>query len=222
MLRTALKYAVRQGLVVRNPADMVTPPRAPQLEQRVLTPSQVAQLLDTLRPHRLYALIIPGGQHGDAPQELIHLRWGDVDLDALRLDVCVQRQYRPGEGVQEKETKEHRGVRAIELTEAEVAVLREHRKRQDLERRDLREAREDPRLVFASELVITLNPWNLQRFLDSALKKAGLPDVRSHDLCHTAGTLLMRHDGRVVAAPKCFAPRTLARCLQNTGKPPAG
>ncbi len=40
----------------------------------------------------------------------------------------------------------------------------------------------------------------MQRFLDSALKKAGLPDVRVHDLRHTAGTLLMRHDGRVVAA----------------------
>jgi integrase len=200
MLRTALRYAVRQGLVVRNPADMVTPPRAPQPEQRVLTPSQVAQLLDTLRPPPPVRPHLPGGQHGEAPRELIHLRWGDVDLDALRLDVRVQRQYRPGEGVQEKETKEYRGVRAIELTEAEVAVLREHRKRQDLERRDLREVREDPRLVFASELGITPNPWNLQRFLDSALKKAGLPDVRFHDLRHTAGTLLMRHDGRVVAA----------------------
>ena len=91
-------------------------------------------------------------------------------------------------------------MRAIELTEAEVTVLREHRKRQDLERRDLREAWEDPRLVFASELGTPLNPRNVQRFLDSALKKAGLPDVRFHDLRHTAGTLLMRHDGRVVAA----------------------
>ena len=47
---------------------------------------------------------------------------------------------------------------------------------------------------------VALNPRNVQRFLDSALKKAGLPDVRFHDLRHTAGTLLMRHDGRVVAA----------------------
>ena len=200
LLRTALKYAVRQGLVVRNPADMVTPPRAPQLEQRVLTPGQVAQLLDTLRPHRLYALIYLAVSTGMRRGELIGLRWGDVDLEARRLEVRVQRQYRPGEGVQERETKEHRGVRAIELTEAEVAVLREHRKRQDLERRDLREAWEDPRLVFASELGTPLNPRNVQRFLDLALKKAGLPDVRFHDLRHTAGTLLMRHDGRVVAA----------------------
>lgn len=102
--------------------------------------------------------------------------------------------------MQERETKEHRGLRAIELTEAEVAVLGAHRTRQDRERRDLCEAWEDPRLVFASELGTPLNPRNVQRFLDVALKKAGLPDVRFHDLRHTAGTLLMRHDGRVVAA----------------------
>lgn len=52
---------------------------------------------------------------------------------------------------------------------------------------------------FASELGTPLNARNVQRFLDSALKKAGLPDVPFHDLRHTAGTLLMRHDGRVVA-----------------------
>lgn len=105
MLRTALKYAVRQGLVVRIPADMVTPPRAPQLVQRVLTPGQVAQLLDGLRPYRLYAVIYPPISTEMRRGELIGLRWGDVDLEARRLEVRGQRQYRPGEGVQEKETK---------------------------------------------------------------------------------------------------------------------
>gem|GEM_PF-6528002 len=46
------------------------------------------------------------------------------------------------------------------------------------------------------------DPRNLQRFLDAALQRAGLPDIRFHDLRHTAGTLLMREDGRVVAAQR--------------------
>ena len=200
LLRTALKYAIRQGLILRNPADGVTPPRAPHREQQVLSPAEVATLLDSVKAHRLYAMVYLAVSTGMRQGELIGLRWTDMDLSAGRLEVRVQRQYRPREGVQQRETKEHRGARPLELTPEEVEVLRTHRARQDGERERLGTEWHENGLVFASETGTPLNPRNVQRFLDAALRRAGLPDVRFHDLRHTAGTLLMRHDGRVVAA----------------------
>lgn len=200
LLRTALKYAVRQGLLVRSPADAATPPRRVHTEQRVLTPQQVATLLASLEGHRLWAMIYLAVTTGMRQGELAGLRWSDVDLAGTRLGVRVQRQYLPHQGIVERETKEHRGTRPIELTDEEVAVLRRHRALMAEERRRMGGSLHPPDLVFPSEVGTPLSPRNIQRFFHDALQRADLPDIRFHDLRHTAGMLLMREDGRVVVA----------------------
>lgn len=202
LLRAALRHALRQGLVARNVAEAVTPPRRETKEQSVLSPEQAAALLETLAGHRLYALVCLALTAGMRRGELIGLRWLDVNLDEGRLEIRVQRQYRPHEGITERETKEHRGARPIKLTDEEVSVLRAHRARQAEERLATGDLWRDHGPVFPSETGTPLSPRNVQRFLDSALKRAGLPDIRFHDLRHTAGTLLMREDGRVVVAQR--------------------
>ena len=200
LLRAALRDAVRQGILIRNPADMVSPPRRDRQEQKVLGPEEAARLLEVLTGHRLQAMIYLALTTGMRKGELIGLRWADVFLDENRMEVRVQRQYRPHEGITERELKEHRVTRPIELTEEEVSVLRAHRARQAEERLGVGEVWRDHGLVFPSETGTPLQPRNVQRFLDAALERAGLSHIRFHDLRHTAGTLLMRHDGRVNVA----------------------
>jgi integrase len=200
ILHAALKQAVLQGLIHRNPADAVTPPRPLRKEQSVLSPEQAAVLLESLAGHRLYGLFFLALSTGMRLGELSGLRWSDVDLDAARFSVRVQRQYLPGEGIQERETKEHRGERPIEMTHGEVEVLRRHQALQAEERLRLGPIWQEHGLVFPSEAGTPLYPRNVQRFLKAQLQKVGLPPVRFHDLRHTAGTLIMREDGRVVVA----------------------
>ena len=39
-----------------------------------------------------------------------------------------------------------------------------------------------------------------------ALEAAGLPDIRFHDLRHTAATLLLQADGRIIVAQQRLGP----------------
>ena len=55
-LRAVLSQAVREGLVQRNVAALVRPPRAPRREVTSLTIEEARTLLQTARTDRLYAL----------------------------------------------------------------------------------------------------------------------------------------------------------------------
>jgi integrase len=50
---------------------------------------------------------------------------------------------------------------------------------------------EDHGLVFSSEVGTPLGARNLQRGFKIRLKRAGLPDIRFHDLRHTCATVLL-------------------------------
>ena len=202
ILHAALKQAVLQGLIPRNPADAVTPPQPARGEQTPLTPDQAAVLLQAVSSHRLAPLYYLAITTGMRAGELLGLRWSDVDLDAAMLTVRVQRQYLPGKGIREKVTKEHRGDRPIELTPEEVDALRKHAAAQAAERLRIGPMWQDHGLVFPSEIGTPMQARNLSRHFKSLLKHAGLPDIRFHDLRHTAGTLLMREDSRVVIAQR--------------------
>ena len=77
----------------------------------------------------------------------------------------------------------------IQLGPETMRQLIEHRKRQDVERCMVDWVEND--LVFPS---LTGNPTdqrNLIRFFKRLLKRAGLLDIRFHDLRHTAATLML-------------------------------
>lgn len=217
LLRAALRHAVKQGVIYRNPAELVTPPQVAVKEQKILTPEQVAQLLDHVRGHRLQPLLFMAVSTGMRESELVGLRWVDIDLDGARMSVSVQRQYLPRQGVTERETKEHRGARPIELADEEVQVVKRHKAAQSKERLAAGGLWRDHGLVFPSEVGTPLNPRNLQRFFDTALQRAGLPDVRFHDLRHTAGTLILREDGRVLLAQQRLGHSRASTTLDRYG-----
>jgi integrase len=56
VLRSALSQAVREGLIQRNVAGLVRPPRAPLKEVTSLTVAEARTLLDTASTDRLHAL----------------------------------------------------------------------------------------------------------------------------------------------------------------------
>ena len=82
VLHKALKQAVRWGLVPRNVADDVDPPKAHKEEVHPLTNEQARKLLQTARGERLEALYVMAIQSGLRQGELLALRWEDVDLQA--------------------------------------------------------------------------------------------------------------------------------------------
>jgi integrase len=92
--------------------------------------------------------------------------------------------------VSEPKTKESR--RRIELTVAALAALRRRKIAQLEERLRAAGGYEDLDLVFANEVGRPMNPSNvIARSFRPLLLRAGLPQIRFHDLRHTAATILL-------------------------------
>ena len=81
VLRRALDYAVRDGLVRRNVAATIDRPRVAHREAAVLSPEQAQVLLEAARGERLYALYAVAMAAGLRRGEALALRWSDVDLE---------------------------------------------------------------------------------------------------------------------------------------------
>lgn len=191
ILRQALEQACRWGLVARNVAKLVDPPTVPQQEMKFLTPPQARQLMAAARETRFEALIdiaLLGLRQG----EILGLRWRDVDLEGGTLQVRHQLQRIEGQ-YRLLEPKSQKGRRTVSLPLFAITGLRAHRTRQ-LQDRLLAGADwrgEDWDLVFCTTRGTPIESTNLLRDFKKLLKRANLPDMRFHDLRHSAATLLL-------------------------------
>jgi integrase len=189
-LHKALSQAVSDGLIPRNAAAIKAPRPDPE-EMHPLSADEVSALLEAARGERFEALYVLAITTGLRRGELLGLRWRDVDLEygVLRVGRALIREggrYRLGE------TKTKRGHRSIRLTSQAVSALGAHRKRQLEERIRLVGLYEDHDLIFATQKGTPLNPENLvKRSFKPLLERAGLPEIRFHDLRHTCATLLL-------------------------------
>jgi integrase len=190
VLRHALGQALRWGLVGRNVASLVDPPRAQRPEVRPLSPEQARDLLKLLKSDRLEGLYSVALGVGLRQGEALGLHWSDVDLEAGTLTVRVTLQ-RIGKKIEFVEPKTARSRRTIALPAVAVAALRRHRSRQLKERLVAGTDWKEHGLVFASSIGTPLDSRNVTHRLQEMLDDAGLPRLRFHDLRHTAASLLL-------------------------------
>jgi integrase len=125
--------AERWGMVTRNVAKLVDPPRVPKHEIRPLTPEQARRLIEAATEDRHRALYVTALGTGLRQGELLALRWEDVDLEAGRLRVRHTLANVKGE-LTLLEPKSDRSRRHLMLPDAVVSALRAHRTRQRMER----------------------------------------------------------------------------------------
>ena len=217
-LHKALSQAVADGLIPRNAADVKAPRPAPE-EMRPLSEAEARTFLDAAREsgdrfEPLYVLAITTGLRRG---ELLGLRWDDADLSEARGTLRVGRALvREGGRYILGETKTKRGRRRVNLTPRTVTALKAHRKRQLEERVRLAGLYEDHGLIFASENGTPLNPENLvKRSFKPLLKRAGLPEIRFHDLRHTCATLLLSRSVHPKMVQELLGHATIAMTLDT-------
>lgn len=192
VLHRALKQAVKWDLVPRNACEAVDAPRPVKKEGKTLTAEQARALLHAARGERFEALYVMALTCGLREGELLGLRWEDVDTEAMTLRVCRQLQrMRDGSGLAFVPTKNKKG-RVIDLDPSSLEALRSHRKRQSEEKLLVGSLYQDRGLIFATHVGTPLEASNVvNRSFKPLLKKAGLPNIRFHDLRHTCASLLL-------------------------------
>jgi integrase len=123
--------------------------------------------------------------------ELFGLKWSDLDWGKKYLKVQRQLQRIQGKGMVFTEPKTAAGKCMIVLSTAMVAKLWEHLDRQQQEHVPAGDRWQEHDLMFPSTLGTPMDPSNMYKDFKDTLKKAGLPDIRFHDLRHTAATLML-------------------------------
>jgi integrase len=187
-LRAALADAVRQGLILHNPATRVKKPKVQHREMRPMDTGEAKALLAAVRDDRLRCLYDLGLDAGARPGELFALHWSDVLWSAS--EVFIHRGLEEIDGRHRlKPTKTEAGRRRVRLAVRTLASLQEHRERMRAEGRDVETAP-----VFVDTQGGFLRRSNfLRNSFAPALKRAGLAGkgIRPYDLRHTSATLLL-------------------------------
>jgi integrase len=198
ILHKALKVAVRWKLVPYNVCDQVTPPSLKDEEAgKALTMEQAVTLLKACQGHRLEAFItlalLTGMRHG----ELDALRWDDINFEEGYLQVRRTVGRIAGKkGFVERAPKTRKSKREIVLPRLALDALVKHRERQREVQAQAGEQWAALNLVFCNPrggfLSAPATLWAFYRLLE----KAGLPQIRIHDLRHTASTLFSLEMGQ--------------------------
>lgn len=190
VLRRALVTAERWGMVSRNVAKLVDPPRVPHHEIAPLTPKQAKCLIEAASDDRHRALYTTALGTGLRQGELLGLRWEDVDLDTGRLRVRHTLANVDGT-LTLLEPKTERSRRTISLPAVVAAALRAHRTRQRMDRLVAGSRWVDSGHVFTTMVGRPIHAATVTRAFQAALERAGLPHARFHDLRHAAATFLL-------------------------------
>ena len=193
VLHKALVQALKWNLIPRNTADAVKAPRPAPEEMRPLSPDEARKLMEAAQGDKLEALYVLAMHTGMRQGELQALKWEDVHLDegVIRIRRTL---VRSGGRIALGEPKTKGSRRPVHLTGAAVGAVRTHLERQLEDIEQLGDLYRDHGLVFTSGVGTLINPTNLRRrSFALLLEKAGLPQIRFHDLRHTCATLLSRN-----------------------------
>ena len=109
MLRRLFQMAVEDGILAHNPTAGLKV-KVPEIEQKVLTNSEVEILLKEARvtEHRFYSVWVMALMTGMRSGELMALRWVDIDFEGQM--IAVNKQWSNKTGFIPTKTRKHRIV----------------------------------------------------------------------------------------------------------------
>ena len=192
ILHRSLGQALKWGLIGRNPADAVTRPTVKRAEMKVLTDQQVRTLLLAARGTRFETLLHVAVTTGLREGELLGLKWSDLDWRTHQIRIQRQVQRHKGQGIVFTKPKSAAGRRMVVLGKATVEKLQKHFQQQELERQFAADKWQENDLIFPSVIGTPMDNRNMLKVFKELLVQAGLPDIRFHDLRHTAATLMLQ------------------------------
>ncbi len=213
LLSQALKYAVRQEYLVRNPCGFVDAPSWQPKPMRTLTEWEVSILMQAAADSPYYPVYYTAVSTGLRQAELCGLRWRDLDLDLLSLSVNQVLYKRRGK-CELKPPKTGHSRRSVAMTPKLALYLREYRADRESLFWHLGEPLNLDRFVFGL-LDKPCDPSMLSHDFAIIAKRAGLEGVRFHDLRHTFASLMLKRGAPAKVISEALGHASVAFTLQT-------
>jgi integrase len=205
VVKSCLATAVKKGLLSSNPADRAErPASADNKVGTVLDEDQLPKLVQGFRRTSTYGIVAVAAYTGMRRNEILALRWVDLDLEAKIISITRSIEETKKHGRRIKGPKSARGRRKIKIDDGLVALLRSERERHlrlvagipDGVKVDTSLIRlPEGALVFPAmrggNLTVLRCPDAITKMFAKWARKLGFPGMRFHDLRSTHGTLLL-------------------------------
>jgi integrase len=185
-------HAIEDGHIQMNPALRVLKRSRGEAGERLekvafLSRDELALLLDTCREHfpGYYPFVLCLARTGMRVGEAVGLQWGDIDFSSRFAE--IRRAINDGKVSTPKSGKSRR----VDLSTQLAKTLKVHHvaQKENTLRKGLKEV---PVWLFTNEAGNALDPDNFRsRVWRKLLAKAGLREIRIHDLRHTYASLLI-------------------------------
>lgn len=205
VVKACLATAVKKGHLAHNPADKAEKPKKDDSERgTALEEQQLAKLVQGFRGSSIYGIVAVAAFTGMRRNEILALRWIDINLGARTISVTRSVEQTGKHGRRVKGPKSARGNRLFEIDDGLVALLRSERDRHlrlvaglpDGVDVDLSLIRlPDEALVFPAigggNLTALQSPQSVTNMFVAHARKLGFPRLRFHDLRVTHSTIML-------------------------------
>jgi len=198
-LRACLNQAVKLDLLQVNPCKSIILPRVDRPELDFLKPEEVALVLENMSEPEA-TLIETLAYSGLRLGEGLGLAWRHIDFKNHAL--IVTRSWNVHNGMSEPKSSSSR--RAVPLLPVLESSLREHFQRQ---------GSPEPDALLFSRGKQPLDPSNVRREFEKALKAAKLKHVSIHSLRHGCASLLLSNGVSIKAVQRCLGHGSAALTL---------
>jgi len=205
VLNSCFKTAVLKRQLPDNPAARADAPIAGESDAwNVLDADQLTALVKGFKGTALYGIVAVAAFTGMRRNEILALRWADVDFETGRIKVCRSLDETKANGRGTKAPKTKRGERSIAIDPALLDLLRAERDKHLRIRAGVPEgapvdltlvrlpadALVFPSPVMPLDFARLRNPTSVTKRFGSHAAALGFP-VRLHDLRHSHGTILL-------------------------------
>ena len=181
VISSAMQLAIQQHLISHDPTDGCALPKTEHREMQALSADQLAAFLLEAKHSGVFEMYYIELATGLRRGELLGLKWEDIDFDNRTLRVRRQVGRVNGE-VREAPLKTKNAYRTISLGADAVGILKQQR-----------EKHPSSSYVFPGPTGGPIAPDSVLHMLHRVLDRAGLPELRFHDLRHTFATLALQN-----------------------------
>ena len=196
-IKSALKYALQKEYISHFPLDKLERPKQERYVGKFLRESEVVELFETAKGHKLELAVILGAFYGLRRSEAVGLRWESINFEAntITIEHTVVEAKIDGKkftfaGDTAKTTSSYR---TLPLVPSIREKLLEIRATQEENRRLCGSSycKLDSAYIYTDAVGKRIKPHYITTAFPKFLEKNGLRRVRFHDLRHSCASLLL-------------------------------
>ena len=205
VVRQTLVYACRHGYAKENPCNLVVLPKMIKREPTILSEKQLGKFFEIIKDDPMFPLIYVTVFLGLRRSEALGLKWDSIDFDART--VTIKHTVVKSETkriIEQDTTKTASSHRVYPLTSGLLDLFLAIKASETENREKFGDLYQENDYVFKWDYGKIYDPDFVTRHFKRLLKKAGMPEIRFHDLRHSCASLLVSKGFKLKDIQECL------------------